>query len=86
MKNLQCSFFKIATCEAFLKNTKILSFSKIKSKSMHHSKKQKQETFFFHILHLSSKFQCFSFNEKNSKTKSVPLIDNTNELIRKFFF
>ena len=28
MQNLQCSIFKIATCEAFFTNTKILSFSK----------------------------------------------------------
>ena len=39
-KKKQCSIFKIATCEAFLKNTKILNFSKKKkkSKTMHHRK------------------------------------------------
>ena len=41
------------------------------------------KTFFFHILHLSSKIQRFRLNnKKNSKTESVPLTDNTNELIR----
>ena len=33
MKNLKCSIFKIATCEAFLINTKKLSFSKKKKKT-----------------------------------------------------
>ena len=28
MQNLQCTFYKIATCEALLINTKILSLSK----------------------------------------------------------
>ena len=51
---------------------------------MHHTKKiPRIKTFFFHVLHLSSKFKSFRFNKKKSKTESVPLIDNTNELIRK---
>ena len=31
MQNLQCSVFKIATCEAFLLNTIILSLKKIEN-------------------------------------------------------
>ena len=52
---------------------------------MHHTKKKKShESKHSHILHLSSKIQSFRFNnKKNSKTESVLLIDNTNELIRK---
>ena len=53
---------------------------------MHHTKKiPRIKTFFFDILHLSSKFQSFRFNNKIkiSKTESVPSINNTNELIRK---
>ena len=50
MLNLQCAIFKIATCEEFLINTKILSFFKKKSKTMHHTKKIPGiRTFFFHI-------------------------------------
>ena len=40
MQNLQCSFYKIVTCEVFLINTKILSFSKKNLKTMHHAKKK----------------------------------------------
>ena len=50
MQNFLCSIFIIVTCEAFLINTKILSFFK---------------TFFFHILHLCSEFQSFRYNNKN---------------------
>ena len=78
-------YLQIVICHAFLINTKILSLKK-KSKTMHHTKKKNPriKTFFFHILHLSSKLQSFRFNnKKNSKTELVPLIDNTNELIRK---
>ena len=83
IRNLQCSFFKIATCEAVLINTKILSFWK-KLKTMHHTKNPMNQNILFHILHLSSKIQSLRFNnKKNSKTVSVPLINNTNELIRK---
>ena len=52
---------------------------------MHHTKKiTRIKTFFFHVLHLSSKFQSFALNNKKFfLTESVPLIDITNELIRK---
>ena len=63
MKNLQCSFLKIATCEAFLINTKILSFSK-KTRKLCIIKKSTNQNIFFHILHLSSKFQSSRFNNK----------------------
>ena len=66
IQNLQCSIFKIATCEAFLISTKILSFStkkklKLASYALY---KKKSKTFFFHILYLSSNlFQSFrSYN------------------------
>ena len=51
---------------------------------MHHKKKSTNPIILFHILHLSSKFHSFRFNnKKKSKTESVPLLDNTNELIKK---
>ena len=72
-------------CEAFLINTKILSFWKKKIRKLCIIQKiPRIKTFFFHVLHLSSKIQNLgSIIKKNSKTESFPLIDNTNELIRK---
>ena len=66
MQNLQCSFYKIATCEAFLINTKILSFKKKKLEDYASYKKKiaRIKALFFLILHLSSKFQSFRFNNK----------------------
>ena len=53
MLNLQCAIFKIATCEEFLINTKILSFFKKIRKLCIIQKKKKKipgiRTFFFHI-------------------------------------
>ena len=84
MQNLQCFFYKVATCESFLINTKILRFKKKNRNYASYKKITRIKTFFFHVLHLPSKFQSFRFNnKKKSKTESVPLIDNTNELIRK---
>ena len=52
---------------SFLINTKIWDLKK-KSKTMHHTKKiPRIKTFFFHVLHLSSKFKSFRFNKKNLK-------------------
>ena len=65
MQNLQCSFFKIATCAAFLINTKIRVFEKKKLENYASYKKiPRIKTFFFHILHLSSIIQSFRFNNK----------------------
>ena len=85
IQNLQCSLYKIATYEAFLINTKILSFSKkLENYASYKKKIPRIKTFFFHVLHLSSKFKSFRFNnKKNLKLNRSPLIDNTNELIRK---
>ena len=38
-KKTQCSIFKIATCETFLKKTKISGFCKQSQKTMHTRKK-----------------------------------------------
>ena len=73
MQNLQCFFCKIPTCEAFLITTKIC-FSKKKLENYASYKTIPQiKTFFFHVLHLSSEFQSFRFNnKKNLKLKWSP--------------
>ena len=53
MQNLQCSFCKIATCEAFLITTKILSFSKKKSETMHHTKQSHESKHSFSTFYIS---------------------------------
>ena len=70
----------------FNKHQNFEIFKKIKNYASYKKKSHESKTTFFHILHLSSKFQTFRFNNKKKKklkTESVPLIDNTNELIRK---
>ena len=64
MQNLQCSFYKIATCEAFIITTKILTFSKKLENYASYKTIPRIKTFFIHVLHLSSKFQSFRFNNK----------------------
>ena len=47
---MQCSIFKIATCEDFLKNTKILNFKKKNKKTMHRRiKKNPKITFYISV-------------------------------------
>ena len=69
MQNLQCSFYKIATYEAFIITTKILTFSKKLENYASYKTIPRIKTFFIHVLHLSSKFQSFRFNNKKKILK-----------------
>ena len=63
----QYSTFKIATYETFLKINKIFSFffSKKLKNYASYKKKHEKNLFFFHLLHLCTKFQSpVSNNEK----------------------
>ena len=55
-KTKQCSIFKIATCETFLKNNKSLSSPPQKknknSKTMHHTKNPTNKNLFSHFTSL----------------------------------
>ena len=62
-KVLKCSIFKIATCEAFLINTKMFKKkTKIEKLCIDKKKIPIIKTFFLHILYLYSKFLSFWFN------------------------
>ena len=54
MQKTQCSTFKIVTCETFLKNTKILSFSKKETQKLCILQKKKMpgKKNFFHFTPL----------------------------------
>ena len=78
-KKNQCSIFKIATCEAFLKNTKILNFSKKKkkSKTMHHRKNMNKKvleslfTSLYGTKFMSPKFNNETFFQQYLKTACI---------------
>ena len=53
MQNLQCSFYKIATCEAFLINTKIFEFKKKKLENYASYKKIPPIKTFFSTINIS---------------------------------
>ena len=50
---------------------------------MHHKKNPRIKTFFFTFYISLPNFKALGSIIKKSKTESAPLIDNTNELIRK---
>ena len=80
IRNLQCSFFKFATCGPFLINTKILSFwMKLENYASYKKSHESKHSFSSFYISLSKIKALGSIIKK----KLVPLIDNTNELIRK---
>ena len=87
LPNAKFAMLFLQNCDlwsVFNKHQNFEFFKKTRKLCIIEKKKSHESKHFFHILHLSSKFHSFRFNNKeNSKTESVPLIDNTNELIRK---
>ena len=74
MQNLQCSFYKITTCEAFSINTKILSFLKKLENYASYKKKSRESKHCFSSFYISlPNFKAFgSIIKKNLKLNRSP--------------